>query len=430
MLKFFFVNILVLFCGFTYAQQRPVTLEQSRQAALAYSTAIKNGTLRVRSAEAEVAGAKTEYLPSVSGTGFGLYGFKDLIGAMPPYIPNSINNFYFLGVTGTQSIYAGGRIRTGNKLASLQLEVNIILASQSVDSVLLITEQKYWNIVNLQEQSKTLDANRRLLDAVLKQQQDLLASGMIARNDMLKVSVQRSQLLLNQSRLENGRRLALLDFSMYTGMPYDSLMVMADTLTNHALPLLPDAAPDTSLANNSSYQLLKKSVDAEQLQTQLTRGEYLPSVSAGLSAAQTGVIGKEIGSNFMPVAFATLSVPISANWWGKGKSKLRQRAISETIARNNLTDVSNQLKVVIVKSWYDLIDGLKEIAYARENLQQATENLHVNQDNYKAGLVSISELLDAQASYQQASSDLIIAYANYQSRTVVYYYSIGRIREK
>jgi outer membrane protein len=429
-MRLFIIVLLTSFNCAVYAQQHTITLEQSKKAALAYSYAIKNGELKINSSEADVAAAKSNYLPSVSGTGLGIYGFKDFIGAYPPLLEKGINNFYVIGATGTETIYAGGKVNTGNKLAALQLEVNKVLARQSVDSVLLATEQKYWNIVNLQEQNKTLQINEVFLNSVLKQQQDLLASGLIARNDMLRVRVQLSHLLLNKSKLMNGRRLAVLDFCLYTGLPYDSLLVMKDTLNTQRTPELPGQGPDTSLSHNNNYRLLVKNVEGEKLQTRLTKGDYLPSLAAGLTASQVGVINRGVGSSFVPAALATVKIPISDGLWGSGRQKLKQRVISEHIAQNNLHDGKNQLQVLVMKNWYDLVDGLTEIAYAKETYLQATENLKVNQDNYKAGLAPISDLLDAQASYQQATSDLNNAYANFESKKAAYNYVTGKISEQ
>ena len=158
-----------------------MSLQESKKAALAYSYALKNGELRITSAKADLAAAKSDYLPSVSATGLGLFGFRDIVPAIPDVIPKGINNFYLLGVTGTQTLYAGGKIKTGNQLAALQLEVNQIRKKQSIDSVLLLTEQKYWNLVNIQEQQKTVLVNEKLLNSVLNMQKDMLASGLIAR---------------------------------------------------------------------------------------------------------------------------------------------------------------------------------------------------------------------------------------------------------
>ena len=429
-MKTLFLSIISMGLAYTATAQHVVSLEQSRQAALAYSTAIKNGQLKESSADFGLATAKSSYLPSVSGTGLGLYGFKDFVPAIPDVLNKGIDNFYLIGVTATQPLYAGGKIKTGYQLAVLQQETSKILARQSVDSVLLLTTQKYWNLVNLQEQGKTLAANEVLLNNMLKMQKDMLASGLIARNDLLKVKVQLSQLLVNRSKLQNGRRLALFDFSIYTGMPYDSLMVMQDTLDKANEPMLPGGAPDTTLSAITNYQLLLKQVQGEHLQTKLSKGDYLPSLSVGLSASQAGSFNKAIGSTFAPAALATLSIPISDGLWGRAKQKVKQRKISEQIAQNNLRDGSNQLQVGILKYWYDLKDELTQIRYAKENLLQATENLKVNRDNYKAGLSTATVVLDAQAAYQQAAVTLNTAYADFQIKKAAYAYATGKINSK
>jgi len=404
------------------AQQHTISLEESKEAAIAYSYALKNGQLRINSAKSDVVAAKSDYLPSVSGTGVGLFGFKDFVAPIPGLLENGINNLYVLGITGTEALYAGGKIKTGNQLAQLQLQVSEIRKKQSADSVLLLTEQKYWNLVNIQEQQKTLTVNETFLNTVLKMQNDMLASGLIARNDLLKVKVQLSQLLVNKSKLQNGRRVALLDFSMYTGITFDSLLVMQDTLNKIGTPVLPALLPDTTLDRNANYQLLTKRLAGEKLQTRLANGDNLPSLAVGLSAAQVGSIRNNVGSNFSPASFVTLSIPISNGLWGRGKQKVRQRRINEEIASNDFRDGQNQLRVGIIRYWYDLKDQLTQIHYAKDNLEQATENLKVNQDNYKAGLATISEVLDAQTAYQQAASTVATAFADFYVRVAIYRY--------
>lgn len=433
-MRFIFLSIYLLICSAGFAQEHYITLQESKTAALDYSKAIKNGQLNIESAEAGKKGAAANYLPSVSITGVGVYAFKDLVG--PPLLPRGIDNFYFAGASATQALYAGGKIVTANKLANMQIEVSRIRARQSQDSVLLQTEQKYWKLVDLQEQHKTLLANETFLDQVLKQQKDMLASGLIARNDLLKVKVQRSRLLLNKSKLENGQKVARLDFCLYLGIPFDSLLIARDTFNMMAADTLQrkvgvhriqESAPDLDLSGNNDYRLLQKSLEAEKLQTRLTKADYLPSVSVGVNAGQAGVIDRGVGSKFMPLAFGMVSIPVS-DLWGSGKQKIKQRQISENIAANNFIDGENKLKVGIMKSWYDLTDAQKQIAFANVSIEQATENLKVTRDNYSSGLAGITELMDAQAAYQQALSDGVTAYTNYQNKLSSYRYITGRMK--
>ncbi|TDE08715.1 TolC family protein [Dyadobacter psychrotolerans] len=423
-ISFIFLLISCQLASQGYAQTRVLRLEESKQSAVEYSMILKNSELQIESAKADIMSAKSAYYPSISLNGVGIYGFKDLVGAIPPLLEQSVGNLYLFSAGATQPIYVGGKIKVGNQLAALQLEVARIRAKQSTDSVLLVTEQKYWNLVNFQEQTKVIHANEKMLDAILKQQNDMLTSGLIARNDMLKVKVQRSKLLLNKTKLESGHKLALLDFCMYTGVAFSDSLLMQDTLAGvEKTPLL--LAPDISLEVNSTYVLIKKRLESEKLKTKLARGEYLPTVSIGVNAAQFGGISNGLGSKFIPISMATVQVPIS-DWWGKGKQKLKQRQLSEQIAQNQFKDVESQLLVGITKAWYDMSDALKEIGFAQENFQQAQENLKVSQDNYASGLVGITELIDAQALYQQANSELVNSLANFRSKQASYYFLTGK----
>lgn len=424
-----FLLYYITFVGFlgATAQTHTVSLEQSKQAAIAYSYSLKNSELRINSSKTDVLAAKSDYLPSVSGTGVGLYGFKDLVAALPPLLNEGINNLYLVGVTGTETLYAGGKIKTGNELAALQLEVSQIRKKQSLDSVILLTEQKYWNLVNIQEQQKTILVNEALLNVVLKTQKDMLASGLIARNDLLKVKVQLSELLVNKSKLQNGRRVALLDFSMYTGLTFDSLLVMQDTLDKNSMPAMLALRPDTNITQNPNYVLLDKRIKGEALQTRLAKGDNRPTLALGVSASQVGSINSGLGSSFAPSALVTFSVPISSGLWGRGKQKVAQRRISEQIAKNDFIDGQNQIKIGITRYWYDVKDQLVQISFAKDNLELATENLKVNQDNYKSGLATISDVLDAQAAYQQASSTVATAFSDFYVKSAVYHYVTSKV---
>lgn len=423
------VITMLLLVGQKGFSQDTISLEQSKRATLEYSNEIKNSRLIIDSAAIAVEEARSHYLPSVSATGMGVYGFDDIIEPIPEMLPEGVDNFYSAAATASEVIYAGGQIRTVNELAELKLEVNKIRSEKSINNVILSTEQKYWQLVNLQEQGKVLAANEIFLLRTLQQQQDLLDAGLIARNDMLRVKVQLSNLLLQKSRLDNGRKVAVLDFSYYIGIDYNPDLRAKDTLKPAVPPELLYGEPDTSLESVHNYKLLLKSMEAAELQTDLTRAQYLPKVSVGVSAVEYGVIDHSLIDNtsFLPLAFGVVTIPISDWLWGAGKHKMKEREVAEEMTRNNFEDGTDQLRVGILSAWYNFSDAYKEILFAEENLEQATENLKVSQDNYNSGLTDITTLLNAQASYQSAQSELINAHSNYEISKATYLYMIGEM---
>ncbi|MEO9891646.1 TolC family protein [Aurantibacter sp.] len=421
---FSIIGMMLLGFHSTFAQQ--ITLEESQKAALKHSNAIKNGLLTIEKSEAFKKEMVANYFPNVEASAIGLYAPNDLISPIEGILPNGIDNLYSASATATEVIYAGGSIRNSNAMADIQLETSQIRAEQAVDSVLLVTENKFWQLVQLQEQQKVIETNEAYLDELLKQQQDLLEAGLIAKNQLLQVKVNRSELLLNKSRVENMRKLALLDFALYVGVAYAPDMVANADFENITPPELKYDSPDLNLSGNSNYQLLEKSITASSLQTKMAKADLLPSFAVGVSAQEFGAVDSSFDSQFTGFAFGSLSIPIS-NWWGSGKQRVKQEKIQEEITKNNREDGIDQLKVAITQSWYDLVNAHEQITYALENKQLAEENLKVNRDNYDNGLSGLTDLLDAQAMAQNAQSNLINSYTNFENKEITYLYRTDQL---
>ena len=70
--------------GNLWAQQKSISLDESKKAALTYSNDIKNGNLRIEKAEAARREAIANYLPTIEGSATGIYAFEDLIPDLYP----------------------------------------------------------------------------------------------------------------------------------------------------------------------------------------------------------------------------------------------------------------------------------------------------------------------------------------------------------
>jgi len=168
--------------------------------------------------------------------------------------------------------------------------------------------------------------------------------------------------------------------------------------------------------------LLEKSVEAEELQTKIKRGEYLPQAAIGISEMYMKF--DESKKRTFGMVFGTVSVPISG-WWS-GSYELQERSIKEEIAENNFKNNSELLLLQIEKAWQDLNDAYKQYLLSKESKSQAEENFKVNEDSYKNGISTVSDLLEAQALLQQTQDQLTEAKANYIVKKTTYLQVTGR----
>ncbi len=438
---------LIWICAFPVFAQRALTLDESKQLALQNNAKIKNGVLEMEASRQTSKAAFTRYFPSISATGAMFEAQKNMMeistqgGNLPVYDGNLANlrtatQFAYMpaatmglmksgtfGVlTAVQPIFAGGRIWNGNRLASLGEDVSEQKNRLARNEVLLKTEEQYWLVVSLNEKAKTIQRYEDLLNSLLKQVEDAYKSGLVSRNDMLKVRVKRSEVLLNKSKLENGRRLATMAFCQHIGIPYDSTLTLIDSLRVDGSPQAFSVDHIGALKNRSEYCLLQASVRAEELQSNMKLGEYLPQAGIGV----TGLYMKldESKDRTLGMVFGTVSIPISG-WW-EASHTLQERSIKEQIAQNTMKDNSELLLLQMQKAWQDLTDAYKQVHLSEEAKSQADENLKVNQDSYDNGMSNLSDLLEAHALQQQMNDQLTDAKASYRGKQIVYLQVTGR----
>ncbi len=272
------------------------------------------------------------------------------------------------------------------------------------------------------EKKKTLKAYTSLLDTLHKEVTDALNAGLITRNDLLKVELKQNELQMNQLKLENGTILAKMAFCQYIGVVYDENISFVESTGLKGTPELIYTDHQEALVNREEYKLLQKSTAAEKYMTKMQKGEYMPQVAVGVGAMYLDVMGDKGSANGL--AFGTVKIPISG-WW-EAKYKMKERQIKEEQNRNMVTDNTEKLLLQMQQGHNSLDEAFKQVQLAENSIRQAEENLNVSRDNYDAGMINVSELLDAQAQVQQSNDIYIDALNQYRIARVNYLQVTGR----
>ena len=420
--------------------QTALSLDSCKKITMENNLQIRNGNIEVEASRRVEQAAFTKFFPNISAIGLGVQFGDPLLkidlpgGNLPVYngdpatLPFATEFAYFPGVsigmmkhlytgaiTATQPLFTGGRIINGNHLARLGSEVSAQKLTMSTNEALFKTEEQYWLIISLQQKLNTIDAYQHLLDTLYRDVNNAYNAGLISYNDVLKVSLKQSELKMNRLKLENGIHLATMSLCQHLGITYDPNLVLSDTAGNFSDPSVLYTDPQQAVTSRAEYNLVQKGVEAERLQTNMQLGEYLPQVGVGVGAF-TFDMADDWQNNGM--VFGTVTVPIT-DWWG-GAYTLKEHKLKEEIAQNNADYTAQMLKLQVEKGWIDLVESWKQIQIAEEAIAQAKENLKITTDNYDAGILGVSDLLEAQAMYQSACDNLTEAKCNYQVKIAEY----------
>lgn len=441
------IGLLLLLLAPLATQAQTLSLDSCKQLALINNKKIKEADYDVKAAEEQRKEAFTNYFPKVSANAIALrsadYLIKGNISSMNlpvydgnvanvaratqyAYVPSiPINLLDYLNtaaVSVTMPIYVGGRIRNGNKLASIGEEVSRGQKEMTTTEVLVHTEELYWSLTSLKEKEKTILSYKVMLDTLYRDVNSYTRAGMVQRNDLLKVQLKQNELQTNLLKLGNGITITKMALCQHIGIAYDSTLAFnSQPLSSPALVVQPDA--QSMVSNRVEYTLLNKAVEAGELQQKMARGEYLP---------QLAVTGMGFALDMMDntskngIALVTLSIPIS-DWWG-GAHKMRQQRAKIEKARTQLNENNELIALQIEQAGNELKENYFQIQVAKKSVEQARENLKITNDNYKAGTIAISDLLEAQALFQGACDNLTDSQCNYQIKLAKYLQSIGRYK--
>ena len=407
--------------------------------ALENNIELKNSQLEIDKARATKDEARAEYFPTVSAQALAFdalnpmisFGIEDIDNAQlrqllytlyAEYGANMgidkeysfVQNGVMLNAMATEPIYAGGRIRNGNKLAKLGIDAAETQAKEKEDAVCLQTETFYWQIVALQEKLATLDQLDRLLDTLDKDLSGAIEAGLAMPTDQFKLRVKQNESQLNRKKVTDGITLLKMALAQYIGADWQT-MTLSDTLGMETEPTAYYRQPNEAVSLRNESHLLDLSIEAEKLKKKMTLGEALPSLVVG-GSANYHTIFENTKPNAM--VFAVLQVPITD--WHKTSIKLKKHNLDTEMAENTRRNLTEKMEMQTNQAWFNLEQSWLRITMAQTALSDAEANLKVTQDYYEAGLVALSDLLEAQTLLKQSRDELTDSRVEYRINLVRY----------
>lgn len=345
---------------------------------------------------------------------------------MYAYLPLElgISGAYLAGISLEQPIYAGGKIVTANKMASIGTEI----ASQNLEyqryNTISEADQAYWLYVSVLEKVKLAQANVSMLDSIIIQVKNGVEVGMLHQNDILKIQVKRNDAALMLQKAQNGLELTRMSLCHVVGLPLQTAITPTDTSINCEVQV-PQQSSDISL--RPDYKLLTSQLRLQEQQIKLQRANYLPTVGIKAGYSFIGGIelsGFDIETNGFNV-IGSISIPIFN--WGEGYQKIKSTTLKKEMQELEIEKNSQLMQMEIEQTRLNLQDALLRISLSEEALNLASENLRISRNNYELGNEVITDLLITQTQWQQASSELIEAKADFKLKQTLYLKATGNL---
>ncbi len=446
-LRYWILSI-ALGCGTTQAQEL-LSLQQCREKALQYNkqvAAAEQQTLQARATEKQY---KALFFPDFKASGTALYSTSDGSlsipgGNLPTFLPDAAGNFlpnngfayfpglemnyelgwiYMGGVSLEQPLYMGGKIRAANRIARFSREMAQQNERLTTTEVILQTDEAYALVVKAREMKQVAEHYQALLDELLKNVESAQRHGMKTHNDVLKVQVKRNECELNVKKAENALRLATMNLCHAIGYPLNSVVMVSDEL-----PEVPTVEAWKEIIDRPEYAILQNKVAIAEQQIKLNRSEMLPQV--GLMAGYNYTHGLKVNDDYLfdsGGASVMVNVSIPLFHFGERHNKVKAAKAALRKAELEQENLNEQMLLELTATANNLEEAALEQEIATKSLEQAEENRRVSQSQYKAGVETLSDHLEANALWQSAHQSAIDARYQHYIAYLKYVKAAGKL---
>jgi len=315
----------------------------------------------------------------------------------------------------TQPLYMGGKIIAYNKITNAAERLAKSATEAEAQNTIYNTDQAYWLVVSLKHKQRLAQAYYDLVKKLDGDVQKMIEEGVATKADGLSVSVKVNEAEMALLQVADGLTLAKMALCQQCGLPLDGTLTLADEDREDINSVVVSASADesTALQNRPELKMLTEAVEMNKQNIRITRSDFLPSLAlmGGYTATNPSMFnGFEKKLKGMWNVGVVLKVPV---WnWLEGLYKVRSARTNTEIARYQLEDAKEKVRLQVNQSAFQVNEASKQLEMAKKNISHAEENLRSANIGFKEGVIPTSDLLAAQTAWMQAQSQKVDAEIN------------------
>lgn len=425
--------------------QDVMTLKQCRDLAIQNNKKLKIASEQEKKAYYDKRNALMQYFPKFSASATYLHFSEDLhlVGrnqipqaipipnlGLPIPLPEKIDispelqegiykateidmsNFWILGVSLTQPIFAGGKIIALNDIRKHAQELAKSKKETTMTDVIVEVDEAYWQTVSLAHKKKLAEAYVKLLSKMNDDTESMFEEGVATKADKLSVNVKLNEAEITLTKAENGLSLSRMLLCQIIGLEIsDAIKLYDENLEDISAITIDDNLYDIEAAilNRPEIRSLESATNIYKAQERIALAEFLPT--AGISLGHTWMnpnLQDGVQKKFGGMWNVAVNVKVPLNFISSS-SKLKA-AKSETYMREfEAEEAKDKIRLQINQSAYKLAEAKKKLQATEKNTAKADENLMYANVGYEEGVIPASDVLAAHTAWIAAHAEEIDA---------------------
>ncbi len=297
------------------------------------------------------------------------------------------------GHSARSAMAEAGRMDVSNERRKLELEVT----------------QTFFAYLGALQMTESVEQAMVQVGVFEKQTQDYLDAGLVEREALLKVQVQREELLKARAQAHKGVKLSRAMLNMYMGR---SLQEPIEAV------YLKKGNPEASIADTLDAQqdvALTQRPDLLSARLQKTAAKGAHKAAIGKMLPELNLVGAYINNQGMGDMMLENEFfgGLMLNWniweWGATYYEMKSAEARFNKAAEMIRAAEDGIRLEVEQKRLELEEAIQSYKAAEAKLELARESLRLEQNRYEAQQASAADLVAAQTGELRASNDRIVA---------------------
>lgn len=424
--KILSLAFILLFPLAAAAQKRSLSLEEAVGLGLETSPRLHASRMKQDAAAARTKELAAGRLPSLSmGAAYSRLSevppFRVSLPLPPPF-PSSFVvspvffNTYTLQASLRQPLFTGFRLEAGEDAARYQERSAAFDLENERAEFVFSVKSAYWSLVRAAQFVRVIEENAVQVETHLKDVRAFFDQGLLTKNEVLRVEVQRSNIGMLLLQARNGVEMSRTLLNSLIGLPLETELETTTAPESAAAPV--SGTEESSLQDSAEAQAMLRAASSDR--------PDLKSADFRIRASEEGV--RVARAAWYPQVFLSgnyyylrpnprllptqdkfygtwdVGVSLSLNLWNWNQTKFQTAQAKAQLAqakdaRKLLEDAA---ALDVTQSRLALIEARRRVGVAAETVLQAQENLRITREKFREGLALNADVLDAETTLLQA----------------------------
>jgi len=412
--------------------------------ALQNSYLIKSDVIDSQERNARYLNSRSEYLPQIDAYVDYYYYLNDF----PTYIfPENEGNILSGGTsTGPYPVPLGlsNNLNAGLSINQVVFDKNFLLASsfkENIEKIDMLKAQltretiiydvslNFYNLSSLLAKKELLEFNLERLNKIEKLLEIHIQNGFARNIDKGKLDLERAKVLSGRDQMDAGisRLASYLKFLMGMPVEKDFSINNEDLIIDTGISF---TEPTEDLSNTQS-ELLNTQIEISELEMDKVKADYFLTLNAyahfRAQAQREAFNFFQADQDWYLINLLGIRLDIPILRGGAKKKQIETQNINASKIKLNQIKLQENLKMEYENARHLLINSVKNIEYIEHSVE-TSKNIHDKTSAlFEEGLVPLSDLLEAESTYQESAINLITAEYGFKIAELKYLKATGNL---